>query len=123
MIKARIAETEWKVMEVVWDESPLYSKDILERLADTGWSEGTIKTLINRLVGKKAIGYKKEGKAYRYYPLVMKKQCVQAESKHFINKIFNGSRKEFLAAFVRDEKLTPQEIDELRKLLDKKESE
>lgn len=120
MLKTHIAESEWKIMQVLWREAPLYARDIFEKLTGSSWSEATIKTLLNRLVSKGTVRYKKVGKTYKYYPAVSEKQCRQTESRHFIDKIFNGSRKEFLTAFVQNTKLSSDEINELRKLLDEK---
>lgn len=121
MKKSNIAETEWKVMEVLWDKSPLYAREIADALAHMNWTLATVKTLINRLVGKDAIGYDKEGKTYRYYPKASREDCVQEESKRFVDRIFGGSKKAFMANFVKSTAFTDEEIEELRAILDQKE--
>lgn len=120
-MKERVATSEWKVMEVLWQESDLLASTIVDRLSDTKWSGKTIKTLIARLVKKGLIDYVKEGKSYRYSPLINKSECVKQERKDFVEKIFGGSNKAFLANFIKDEKLSSDDIEELRKILDNKE--
>jgi len=65
-----ISGAELEVMKVLWQQSPLTANEVVELLADADWHEKTVKTLLNRLVAKQAIGFDKDGRAYRYYPLV-----------------------------------------------------
>lgn len=119
-MKERIAISEWKVMEVLWQEPNILAAQVVHALTYTGWSDKTIKTLLSRLVKKGLIDYAKEGKSYRYYPLVNREDCIQQESKEFINKIFGGSGKEFMASFLKSENLSKDDIEELKNILNKK---
>lgn len=118
-MKQRISASEWKVMEVLWNKSHLLAVDIIDKLNNLSWSDRTVKTLISRLVDKGAIGYNKEGKSYRYYPILKKDECIKRESRAFIKNFFNGSKKEFIASFIKNEDLTDNDIKELREILDR----
>jgi BlaI family penicillinase repressor len=87
----------------------------------SGWSPKTIKTMLNRLVTKRALKFEEEGKRYLYRPAVTRQACVRGESRSFLRRIFGGKVAPMLAHFVEDAKLTPEQVNELRKLLDKKE--
>lgn len=115
----RISETEWEVMRIVWAKAPCTAGEVIESLvrADSSWHPKTIKTFLNRLVGKKALGFRKEGRAYLYRPLVTQDECVSAASKSFLERVFGGSLKPMLAHFVQRARLSPDEIRELRRLL------
>ncbi|MBI2948859.1 MAG: BlaI/MecI/CopY family transcriptional regulator [Verrucomicrobia bacterium] len=119
----KISETEWEVMKVVWSRSPLSAAEIIDALmkADSTWHPKTAKTLLNRLVKKKALGFKKEGRAYLYRPLVQEADCALAESESFLDRVFGGSLKPMLAHFVERRKLSAQEIQELKRLLEGRE--
>src|SRR5437879_3684166 len=119
----KISETEWEVMQVVWAKSPLSSGEIIDALqaSDPTWHPKTAKTLLNRLVKKKALGYEKEGRAYLYRPLVKEADCALAESESFLDRVFGGSLKPMLAHLVARKKLSAAEIRELKRLLDGKE--
>ena len=120
----RITETEWEVMRVVWAKSPLPAQEIIDALsAKDRWHPKTVKTLLNRLVKKRALGFHKEGRAYQYRPLVAEKDCVAAESESFLDRIFGGSLKPMLVHFVENRKLSSKEIAELKRLLKEKEDE
>jgi BlaI family penicillinase repressor len=119
----RISETEWEVMQAVWAQAPCTASDLIATLvaADASWHPKTARTLLNRLVKKKALGYRKEGRAYVYRPLVKEADCVHAESESFLERVFGGALQPMLAHFVERRKLTPAEIAELKRLLAERE--
>ncbi len=118
-----ISETEWEVMKVVWAKAPISAAEIIETLSlvDPTWHPKTAKTLLNRLVKKKALGFKQEGRAYLYRPLVKETDCAAAESESFLDRVFGGSLKPMLAHLVERKKLSPAEIRELKRILEGKE--
>ena len=120
----RISETEWEVMRVVWAKAPCTAGEVIAALvrADPSWHPRTIKTFLNRLTGKRALGFRKEGRAYIYRPLVTEDECVSAVSETFLGRVFGGALKPMLAHFVERKKLSAEEIRELKKLLKEKES-
>ena len=115
----RISETEWEVMKVVWAQAPCSASEVIEALrqADDSWHPRTVKAFLNRLVKKKALGFSREGRAYVYRPLVRREECVDAASESFLDRVFGGSLRPMLAHFVERDKLSPDEIRELRRLL------
>lgn len=120
----KISEAEWKVMKILWVKSPLNSTQIIEALkSNSDWSPKTIHTLISRLVKKQAIGINKEASLYEYYPIIDENECKRIETNSFIRKVYNGSIKMLIKNFIKDEKLTKEEIEELKKILNEKENE
>ena len=119
----RITETEWELMQIVWARGPATAQEIVNALVvcDVSWHPKTARTLLNRLVKKQALGYRKEGRTYVYRPLVTEGDCVGAESTSFLDRVFGGSLKPMLAHFVEREKLTLKEINELKALLERSE--
>jgi BlaI family penicillinase repressor len=116
----KISETEWEVMKVVWEKAPVSAAEIIQRLAsrDPTWHPRTAKTLLNRLVKKGALGFKEEGRAYLYRPLVKEADCAIAESQSFLERVFGGSLQPMLAQLVAKKKLSSAEIRELKRLLE-----
>jgi len=115
----RISDSEWEVMRILWAESPLTANRIVERLtATTSWKATTIRTLINRLVEKQAVGYRKKGREHHYYPLASESECVQAESRSFLGRVYRGALNPILAAFMENERLSPEDIKQLKRILD-----
>lgn len=106
-------------MRVIWAQAPCSAGQIIEALTgrDPSWHPKTVKAFLSRLVSKKALGFRKEGRAYLYRPLVGKKDCVDAASESFLARVFGGSLKPMLAHFVEHRKLSEEDIRELRRLL------
>ncbi|WMJ86079.1 BlaI/MecI/CopY family transcriptional regulator [Anaerocolumna sp. MB42-C2] len=114
----KISDSEWKVMKVVWKKSPISGSEIVDELeAVTGWNPKTIHTLIRRLVAKGAINAKKENTYYSYYAAVSEKECVKEETENFLEKCFNGSLNMLVGNFIKEDKLTDQDIEELQEIL------
>ena len=114
----RISEAEWEVMRVFWSRSPQTANDVVEALSQqTPWKRETIRTLINRLVQKKALGFKKNGRQYDYYPLVPEGDCIKAETRSLLRRFGGASVEPMLAAFVEERQLTPDQIERLRQIL------
>ncbi len=117
----KITQAEWRVMKILWEKSPRTSSEIIEMLAgEVEWNPKTIKTLLNRLIKKNAIGFTKEKRSYLYSPLVKENECQQSERNTFLGRVYNGALQPMLAAFLEDEKLTKDEIQELKRILDQK---
>ena len=115
----RISDTEWEVMKVVWAQAPCSAGQIIEALMrrDPTWHPKTVKAFLSRLVRKGALGFRKEGRAYLYRPMVKEEESVHAASVSFLERVFGGSLKPMLAHFVERKKLSEEEIHELRRVL------
>jgi BlaI family penicillinase repressor len=116
----RISDTEWEIMHVIWERHPLTASEVVEKLAagDPSWHPKTVRTLLTRLVRKQALDYKANGRAYVYSPLVSEEECVATASESFLDRVFGGSLRPMLAHFVEKRKLTKEDLEEMRKLLD-----
>lgn len=114
----KIADSEWEIMKIIWKSPNITSTEIIKEVQKTkDWKASTIKTLINRLLKKEVIGFNQQGKEYSYFPLVGEAQYVNEESENFINRVFNGSISSMLVNFVNSNKLTDDDLEELKKFL------
>lgn len=117
----KISDSEWEVMKIIWSKEEATANEIIDNLkGKQEWKNTTIKSLINRLLNKEAIGFRKNGKEYFYYPLISEEECIREESKSFLKKVFNGSINEMVLNLVKSEKLTQEDINELRDILNNK---
>lgn len=114
-----ISDAESQVMAVLWDAAPRTSEDIVAVLAGTtDWHEKTVRTLLNRLLGKGAIRAEREGRRYLYAPVLTREQWQSQESRSLLDRVFGGRVAPLLAHFSRHEKLSARDIAELRRLID-----
>lgn len=116
-----ISDSEWKILELLWRNAPQTSAELIASLAsNNNWSDSTIKTLLARLIKKGAVTFEKKGALYFYRPLLSEKKIKSQACKGFLNKIFGGSVTPLLQHFVESHSLSPSEIEELKKLLNRK---
>jgi BlaI family penicillinase repressor len=117
-----ISESEWEVMNVVWQKSPVPASEIVRQLsARNEWHSRTIRTLLDRLVKKGALTIEQDGKRYLYKPAVSMEACIHHESRSFIDRVFGGEPVSMLLNLVKSTKLTADEIKQLKKILSGKE--
>ncbi len=116
-----ISESEWAVMKIIWNESPRTLQDVLSGLKHTDWSPTTIQTYLARLVKKGVLTTQRQGKGYLYYPAVSEDDCQLAESRTFLNRVYNGSLSQMVKGFVKSGSLSADELNELKKLIDEQE--
>jgi BlaI family penicillinase repressor len=115
-----ISDSEWTLMEALWESSPQTASELTKTLrASTNWAENTVRTLLTRLVEKGALKTGENASGTRtFLPAVKREACVRAESQSFLDRVFGGAAKPLLVHFAQNSKLSPDEIKELKKLLD-----
>jgi BlaI family transcriptional regulator, penicillinase repressor len=118
----KISDAEWEVMSLLWERAPAAASDLITQLqAKRGWSSRTIRTLLDRLVKKGALGFEVDGKRYLYSPRVTMNSCVRKESQSFLRRVFGGEPASMLIHLVKTTRLSPDQIQELKRILSEKE--
>ena len=114
----QISEAESAVMEVLWRSNPLGADEVVAALARSrDWQEATIKTLLNRLLNKGAIAAERDGRRYRYTPVLPREEWLLDESRGMLERLFDGRVAPLVAHFSQHRKLSRKDIADLRKLL------
>lgn len=114
----RISAAESQVMEALWRREPLTAEEIFGEVGQAqGWAEGTLKTLIGRLLKKGAVSAEKDGRRYLYRPLVRREDYVEAESQGLIDRLFGGRVAPLVSHFSERRRLTPEDVAELKRLV------
>ncbi len=114
----QISESEFEVMKLIWKHSPISTNDITEKLTKTTtWSPKTIQTLIKRLVTKGALSYEKQGRMFVYTPLINETEYLGQQRRSFLARFYDGNIAAMLSAYIADDKLSEQELADLRALL------
>jgi BlaI family penicillinase repressor len=115
-----ITDAEWNVMRIVWERGTATANEVVQALEGAmHWKPKTIHTLLRRLTDKGALDYDKNGREFVFRPLVSERDCQLAESRSFLDRVFGGGVAPMVAAFVEQERLTPEEIAELKRILGK----
>lgn len=111
----KISESEFEVMNILWCEAqPVPFADIRTKLHEKlGWEKSTIATLLRRLQDKGVVSV--QGKRIHYYtPNITREEYIKVKEKSIIDKLYEGSAKNFVAALCHRGELTEADIDELK---------
>jgi len=115
----RITEAESEVMRVLWQRQPMAAEEVAAALASTqAWQDATVKTLLNRLLKKGAIRAERDGRRYRYSPVLQHEAWLLGESEGLLDRLFDGRVAPLVSHFSRHRKLSGKDIADLRKLLE-----
>jgi len=120
----KISGAESQIMEALWRAGPLSADAIVAEVGEAhAWAPGTVKTLITRLLRKKAIEGRREEAGYLYRPLIARTDYVQSESQSLVDRLFGGEVAPLVAHFAEHRALTPKDIEHLKQLIEKLEDD
>ena len=115
----RISAAESQVMEALWAEGPMGAEEIVTTLSRTQeWGGATVKTLINRLLKKKALVSERVDGRTRYRPLISRADYVTGESQGLLDRLFDGRLAPLVSHLSQSRKLSAEDIAELKKLIE-----
>ena len=115
----RISDAEALVMKVLWQRHPLTADQIVAEVGESqGWTAATVKTFLNRLLHKQAIAAEQDGKRYLYRPILLEADHLDSESQGLLDRFFDGRLAPLVAHFSQRDRLSPQDLAELRQLIE-----
>jgi BlaI family transcriptional regulator, penicillinase repressor len=113
-----LTNAEHRIMEVIWARGSATVADVVEALKGKD-AYTTILTLMRILKAKGYLSSRKEGRAFVFVPRVDRDTVARKAVHQLLSKFFDGSPGELVLSFLREEDLTPDELDEIkRKILD-----
>jgi predicted transcriptional regulator len=112
-----ISDAESRVLAVLWREGPSTSDRVIAALAEEKWQVSTIKTLLARLVKKRAIRAKKDGRRFVYSAALTRQQWVATESEGLLSRVFGGHVAPLVQYFSHHRRLSKDDIAELKRLI------
>ena len=115
----RITPAETEIMEALWRSGPLTADELMGEIAERqSWGSATIRTLISRLLHKKAIAAERADRRVRYTPQIQRSDYVQAESQDLLDRLFGGKLAPLVAHFAQNRALEPDEVARLKQLIE-----
>jgi len=111
---------EEEIMQVLWDLKKALVRDVMDRLPDSKQPYTTISSIVRILEKKGFISHKPYGKTHEYYPLISKADYRKRKFKRFINEYFDNSMDSVVSFLIKEEKLKPEEIEELARMIGSK---
>ena len=119
----KLPESEFELMKIVWaNPSPISTNQIMERLdGEKKWKPQTVLTLLTRLIDREFLRSERVGKERIYYPLVRRDDYIAFESGDFMERFHHNSFANLVSTLYQGNKMTDEDIAELRKWLDERE--
>lgn len=118
MEETTLTNSEWYVLDCLWDHSPMTVMQLVAALGEkVGWAKSTTITTLRRMEDKGLIRCEMEGRTRYYFPLVERKQAEIRETRSFLDKVYRGSVGLMVSAMAQDRALSKEEIDQLYAIL------
>jgi predicted transcriptional regulator len=111
-----LTDAEHRIMEVLWEKGSATVAEVAEVLAGKdGSAYTTVLTMMRILRDKGYLACRKHGRAHRFTPVVNRRTAARSAVRQLLTKFFAGSPEELVLSFLRDEDLSSEELDELKR--------
>ena len=119
MEPVKLNASEWNVLNCLWEEHP---RTVMQLVADlersVGWAKSTTITTLRRMEEKGLVSVEQAGRSKSYTPEVEREQAVAAETRSFLDRVYQGSVGLMMSAMAKRQELSAVEVAELRAILD-----
>ena len=112
-----LTKAEEQVMQILWNLKKGFVNDILDELPNPKPAYNTISTIVRILEKKQFVSHKAYGKTHEYFPLISKTEYRKGKFKRFLNEYFDNSIESVVSFLVKEEKVSPEEIEELTRMI------
>ena len=124
MEDAKLTASEWNILNCLWERSPRTVMQLAGELEKTvGWARSTTITVLHRMEAKGLVRCEQAGRGKAYVPLVERDQAAVAETRSFLDRVYQGSVGMMMSAMAQWEGLSRDQIAQLRAILDQAEQE
>jgi BlaI family penicillinase repressor len=113
----QITLAESQIMEALWRQGPLSFEQVMESVAASKWSRSTVKTLVSRLVRKKAVASERESGRHAYRHLLAREDYVHTESQGLLDRLFGGQLEPLISHFAHYRAFSDSELERLKRLV------
>ncbi len=114
MTETGLGVVEGKFADIIWKQEPISSSEIVKMAEkELGWKKSTTFTVLRRLC-EKGIFINNKGTVTS---LISRQDFYSMQSERFVDDTFGGSLPAFIAAFSKRKKLSKDEINEIRKMI------
>ena len=114
-----LSDREWAVLNVLWNTEGAELGAVVDLLyPQMKWSRNTVLTYLTRMEAKGLVWIDKEVSPHTYHAAMDRESCQKQERKSFLQKVYSGAAGDLVAAFLKEERISKEERERLRKLLD-----
>ncbi len=116
----QLTKAEEQVMKYLWKLEKAFMKDIIDVFPEPKPANTTIATLLNRMIDKGFVDFNRYSKIREYYPTITKSEYFGKQINFMIKDFFNNSAAQFASFFTNETKLSINELEELKRIVENK---
>jgi BlaI family penicillinase repressor len=106
-------------MQVLWERGRATARDITAQLnAEDPIAHSTVQTLLRGLEAKQAVGHNIDDRTFVFYPKVRGEQVTRSVTRELVDRVFGGSVSELVSYLLKHEKVTTEELKQIRRMID-----
>lgn len=114
-----LSENEWYIMQVLWEKSSASLRELCDALSESkGWTKHAISSFLKRMLEKGAISVDESGKVKNYIAVWNKDETILEETQSIMERVYKGDLLLMVSNAVKEQKMTKEEIEELKNMLD-----
>ena len=116
----RLGRVQLRIMQVLWERQRATAREITDALnEDTPTAHSTVQTLLRSLEAKRAASHEIDGRTFVFFPLVPAEQVARSVTRDLLNRVFDGRVSNLVSYLLKHEKVSAEELKELRRLINK----
>lgn len=118
-MSVRLGRVQLRIMQVLWEQRRATARDITDALnADTPIAHSTVQTLLRNLEAKGAVGHEIDGRTFIFFPTIAEQQVTKGATRDVLDRMFGGSVANLVSYLLKHEKVSAEELKQLRRLID-----
>ena len=114
-----LTKAEEQIMQILWKLEKGFVNDIMTEIPEPKPAYNTVSTIVRILETKKFVSHKAYGKTHEYFPLISKEEYKEGSLSKLVTDYFDNSYKKLVSFFAGDKKLTKEELEEMKRMIEK----
>jgi BlaI family transcriptional regulator, penicillinase repressor len=121
MTSTQLGKVQLRIMQVLWDRGRATAREITDVInASEPIAHSTVQTLLRGLEEKGSVSHEAQDRTFVFFPLVKEHEFKQSVTRDLVERVFGGSAGSLVAHLLKNENVSREEIDEIRKLINQR---
>ncbi len=121
MTQTRMGQVQLRIMRLLWQMKRATARELTEALNKSEQiAHSTVQTLLRQLEAKGSVAHEKQQRTFYFYPLVKEEKVKKSAASELIQNVFGGNVGGLVSYLLENERISSDELAEIRKLIDQK---
>jgi predicted transcriptional regulator len=113
-----LTKSEEQLMQIFWQIGPSFINDMISEIPEPKPAYNTVSTIVRILEKKGFVSHKAYGKSHEYFPLISKEDYKEGSLSKLVTDYFDNSYKKLVSFFAKDENISSNELEEMKRMID-----